>query len=136
MRSMWYKKNGQIVYLYKNKKAIVFLRILDNIFKYLSIKKRNIPYHVKKILLIKPDHLGDMLLLTSMIPLIKNRFPEAQIDVVCAPWNMEILKGSPYISEVFTIRHFMHNRAKVHVFRKFIVFLFDYLKLWLFLRQK
>ena len=45
---------------------------------------------VRRVLLVQLDHFGDAVMTTSLLPGLRDRFPQATIDVLCAPWNQEI----------------------------------------------
>jgi len=113
-------------YLYKNKKVLFVLKIIDFVIDLLPIKKRKIPQKVAKILLIKPDHLGDVLLLTSVLPLIQKKYPDAKIDIVIGSWSRVILKNNPCINKIYEVDHFRLNRSKKSFFIKFKKFLKDF----------
>ncbi len=54
--------------------------------------------HVKKILVIKLRHLGDVLLSTPVFSLLKKTFPEAEIDAYIYAESLPMLEGHPGIS--------------------------------------
>lgn len=113
-------------YLYKNKKVLFVLKIIDFFIDLLPIKKNSLPKEVNKILLIKPDHLGDVLLLTSVLPLIKEKYPNIKIDIIIGSWAKVILYNNPYINNIYEINHFRLDRSKKSVFNKLLKFLKDY----------
>ena len=76
-------------YLYENKYVIWFLKIMKALLP--LQKKRPLPELVTKILILKPDHLGDLLLASSVLPLIRERYPKAQIDLVCRRSSQSLL---------------------------------------------
>lgn len=53
-----------------------------------------------KILLIRTDRIGDVLLSTPAIKAVRRHFPSAHIGVMVRPYAKEIVLGSPYIDEV------------------------------------
>lgn len=53
-----------------------------------------------KILIIRTDRIGDVLLSTPAIKAIRRNFPFAHIAVMVRPYAEEIMLGSPYIDEV------------------------------------
>lgn len=55
---------------------------------------------LNKILLIRPDALGDCLLITPAIALLKRRFPSARIAVLARPYTREIFAHNPDVDEV------------------------------------
>lgn len=48
------------------------------------------PSDVRRLLLVQLDHLGDAVISTTLLPAIRKRFSQAQIDVLAAPWNCEV----------------------------------------------
>jgi lipopolysaccharide heptosyltransferase II len=56
-----------------------------------------------RILLIRPDHVGDLLLATPAIRALRRAHPEAVIDVLASPWGAPALAGNPDIDQVRTI---------------------------------
>jgi len=55
-----------------------------------------------RILLIRPDHLGDLLLTTPVLHALKTRVPDASITMMVGPWSSEIVARHPDIDEVIT----------------------------------
>ncbi|MFT5366740.1 MAG: heptosyltransferase-3 [Candidatus Latescibacterota bacterium] len=56
----------------------------------------------QKILIFRPDHLGDMLLTTPAIYALRQTYPEAHISVLAGSWTTSILKGNPDINDIIT----------------------------------
>ncbi|HEY5311551.1 MAG TPA: glycosyltransferase family 9 protein, partial [Pirellulales bacterium] len=50
------------------------------------------------------DHLGDAVLSTGMIRELARRYPQAQIEVLAAPWNAELFATLPQIGHVHICR--------------------------------
>ncbi|MEI7463630.1 MAG: glycosyltransferase family 9 protein, partial [Candidatus Taylorbacteria bacterium] len=67
-----------------------------------SLTKTNI----QKILLIKLDHIGDVILSIPAIRKIRTIFQNAEITVLCAPWAEDILKMQPEIDNLIIFRYF------------------------------
>ncbi|MBD3264806.1 MAG: hypothetical protein GF375_06865 [Candidatus Omnitrophica bacterium] len=61
-------------------------------------EKNNTP--PQKILLVRTDRLGDVVLSTPAIKIIKDNFPSASISFLCQPSTREVLEGNPYLDEV------------------------------------
>lgn len=57
----------------------------------------------QRLLIIRPDHLGDVLLTTPAIQLIKRRFPDIEIHVLCGPWSADLLANYQEIDLVLTL---------------------------------
>lgn len=60
--------------------------------------------HVDRILVIRPDHIGDVLLVTPALRLLRQAFPESEISVLVGPWSEAVLTHSPYVDRVLTCR--------------------------------
>jgi ADP-heptose:LPS heptosyltransferase len=54
------------------------------------------------ILLIRPDHLGDLLLTTPLLHALRTRTPDAHISMMVGPWSSEIVARHPDIDNVIT----------------------------------
>ena len=50
-----------------------------------------------RILLIRPDHLGDLVLTTPILHALKTRLPEASITLMVGPWSSEVVARHPDI---------------------------------------
>jgi ADP-heptose:LPS heptosyltransferase len=58
--------------------------------------------HTPRILLVRPDHLGDMLLVTPILKAIKERIPNAHITMMVGQWSADIVKRHPAIDNILT----------------------------------
>lgn len=56
-----------------------------------------------RILIIRPDHLGDVLLSTPAIRAIKAKHPDISIHVLCGEWSAGVLANYPEIDVVLTL---------------------------------
>jgi heptosyltransferase-2/heptosyltransferase-3 len=56
----------------------------------------------RAILVIKPDHLGDVLLLTPALAELRQRHPAARITALVGPWATRLLEGNRDIDAVIT----------------------------------
>lgn len=55
-----------------------------------------------KILLVRPDHLGDLIMTTPILNALKARAPEAHITMMVGPWSSEIVARHPAVDHVIT----------------------------------
>ena len=53
-----------------------------------------------RILLIRPDHLGDMVLTTPVLDALKRSIPGARITMMVGPWSSEIVARHPAIERL------------------------------------
>jgi lipopolysaccharide heptosyltransferase II len=58
---------------------------------------------VERILLIRPDHLGDVLLTTPAIHALRTARPEAEIHALVGHWSAEVIAGYSEIDLVLTL---------------------------------
>ncbi len=61
------------------------------------------PRDVERILLIRPDYLGDVLLTTPAIQLLRAHFPNAEIHALVGGWSANILSSYDEIDHVLTL---------------------------------
>ena len=56
----------------------------------------------RRILVIRPDHLGDLLFATPALHLLRASLPDAHIAALVGPWGEAVLAGNPDIDELLT----------------------------------
>lgn len=56
-----------------------------------------------RVLVIKPDHLGDVLLATPAIAALRQALPSAHISALVGPWGRAALTTSPHIDTLQTL---------------------------------
>lgn len=110
-------------YRFKDRRVILLCRVMDAVLAFLRIKQRPLPDRVGKILLMKPDHLGDMLMLTAVLPLLQERFPQAAMDMLCGSWGLAVLENNPLVRKRIVLDHPAYNRNKISLAGKFQAFL-------------
>ncbi len=103
------------IYVYKKwqiRALIAFIDAVGYFFKWaLSIFKKRNASPIERILILKLDHAGDVLLATPAIKAIRKQFPSAHITLVVGPWAKSILEGEPYINDIISYSAFWHNRS-------------------------
>lgn len=57
---------------------------------------------VTRILYIKPDHLGDLLLATPALAALRAHFPAAHITTLVGPWSQIVVQHTPRIDTILT----------------------------------
>ncbi len=85
----------------------ILLRILNGFFRK---EESNIPKDPKKLLVCNIAHLGDVIISTSVLPLLKQRYPDAQIDFLAGSHAAHVLLKHPLIDHVRIYNHPMMNR--------------------------
>lgn len=60
---------------------------------------------IKKILIIRTEQIGDYLVSLPAIKALKEKFPQAKIDIVVGPWNNSLAKATPYVDKVIVFNN-------------------------------
>src|SRR5436190_13803110 len=53
-----------------------------------------------RVLLIRPDHIGDVLLSTPAVALLRQAMPSARLAALVGPWSAEVIRRGPPIDAV------------------------------------
>ena len=104
------------------RKYKVFLSIIDYIGSILFFWKKCIPFNINKIknvLVIRLDHIGDILLTTPVIRTLKEKIPAANIDILIRPFTKNILETNPYINKIHTLNPPWFRRESASFFNLF-----------------
>ncbi len=82
------------------------------------VPDRNVPQftgihaeEIKKILVLKLDHIGDVILGIPAIQLLKRKYPHAKITVLCGQWAVSFLKKLTVIDTLIPFNYF-HERSE------------------------
>ena len=54
----------------------------------------------KRILVTRTDRIGDVLLSTAVIKVLRKKFPKSYIAVMVRPYARDIVLGNPYLDEL------------------------------------
>ena len=71
----------------------------------LLTKKHDIEFNLadaKKILVLKYDRIGDMIVATPIFRELKKKYPDISISVLASKGNRDVLKYNPYIDNIYT----------------------------------
>src|SRR6185437_9809399 len=60
------------------------------------------PAGTPRILLVRPDHLGDLIMVTPILQALRDHAPDAQITMLVGPWSREIVARHPALDRVQT----------------------------------
>jgi len=69
-------------------------------------RKKN---NFKRILIVRSDRIGDVVLSTPVMKAMRTAYPAAHIAVMASPYTKEIVEDSPYVDEVI-----IFDKAKEH----------------------
>jgi len=76
------------------------------------------PKNIKKILILRYDRLGDMVVTLPLIETLKQSYPEYQIDVLASQINASIIKNNSNISSIF-IYNFREKKNFINFIKVF-----------------
>jgi ADP-heptose:LPS heptosyltransferase len=76
------------------------------------------PGEPKNILILNPGHIGDMVLSTSILPILRSAYPNAKIGFVMGSWARMALKNHPGIAYFHTVDHWIANRGENKLLKK------------------
>ncbi|MFQ6058250.1 MAG: glycosyltransferase family 9 protein, partial [Anaerolineae bacterium] len=54
------------------------------------------------LLLIRPDHMGDLLFTTPALRALRAALPQARITALVGPWGRDVVERNPHLDEVLT----------------------------------
>ena len=54
----------------------------------------------KKILIVRLDRLGDVVLSTPVIKNLRGAYPDSYIAFMVRPYTSQVVEGNPYLNEV------------------------------------
>ena len=64
------------------------------------------PGPIRRILILKLDHIGDLLVAAPALALLRNSFADAHITLICGPWNVGLAKRLKLADEVHAVNFF------------------------------
>jgi heptosyltransferase-2 len=81
---------------------------VDDVFKQVNFllkgrekeAPREASLEYRRILIARTDRIGDVLLSTPVIKALREKYPQAYISMVVAPYARDIVEGNPYLDEV------------------------------------
>ncbi len=63
----------------------------------------------KNILFVRTDRIGDVVLTTPTVKILREAYPQASISILVSPLTSDLVQGNPYLNEVI-----VDDRAKTH----------------------
>ena len=82
--------------------------------------RKKIALHIppRRILLLNAAHLGDVVISTSVIPILRSAYPGAEIGFVVGSWAQAVVMGHPAIQYVHCVDHWRKNRIDSNFWTK------------------
>jgi len=53
-----------------------------------------------RVLMVRPDHLGDLLFTTPALREFREQHPDAHVTLLVGPWSLPVAEGCPYVDAV------------------------------------
>lgn len=95
---LWKKINFEIFMRTLTESSIILTSFLVNRLFYRKMLPP--PSDIKKILVVKLDHIGDVLLSTPVIINLRLHYPYAHIAMLVGSWSKQAIERNPYIDEI------------------------------------
>jgi len=80
-----------------------------------------------KILVLQTHHLGDIILATPALKLLRKNFTEAEINLVVGNWNKQYIDNFPFVDTIIYFDNPFNNRERYNIFYN-IKIIFNFLK--------
>lgn len=102
-------------YAVHNRLLLWGLKCIDRIYqcKKAPQKVPIFPNLVKGVLISNIAHLGDVIIATSAIRVIKEAYPNAKIGFLTSSDSRKAIHNHPDLSKIHIFDHFKHNRSKI-----------------------
>ncbi len=65
----------------------------------------------QSLLIANFAHLGDLVVATTLLPVIKNAFPNCKIGFLAGSWGRPVLDGHPLVDRIHILDHWAANRS-------------------------
>jgi len=99
-------------YLYEKSLPALFQAVIDSAGYLIFRRKRSRPENIRRILVSRIDHVGDVFMASSILPHLKKAYPDAKIDFMAGDWNLFLLRSNPLVDNVLVYNSFKHVRNK------------------------
>src|SRR5438067_11210263 len=75
--------------------ALIRVRYTGRVAANASARRQPRDGEVERILVIRPDHLGDLLFATPALSRLRHAFPDAYINGLVGPWGRAMWEDNP-----------------------------------------
>jgi ADP-heptose:LPS heptosyltransferase len=76
---------------------------------------------IGKVLVIRPDHVGDVLLSSPAVSLLRQSLSNARMSYLVGPWSAEAARCGPHVDEVRTLAFPAFRRVKSNLLEPYAV---------------
>jgi len=105
---------AKLSYVFRKKRYAVMAAILDGVGNTLLRPPRRTSLEKiapKKILIVRLDHLGDILQATALPQVLKENFPDAEVHFLTNGTGEMLLRGNPYVDRVWVSNPSWYKRS-------------------------
>lgn len=120
-RIYYSSKRKKLAYSFIIKGIDFFVDIISLVFKNRPRNTNTSSLENNNFLIASFGHLGDALILSYTLPIIKKQFPNSQIDILIGDWCVPIFKQNPFINKIIVLNHFFTNRKKINFISKILI---------------
>ncbi|HEY8900382.1 MAG TPA: glycosyltransferase family 9 protein [Chthoniobacterales bacterium] len=87
--------------------------LVENLVRAVSLVSPSSPLPVspKRILVLRNNDIGDLLVISALFEALKRKFPEAKIIAAVGSWACPVIENNPFVDEVFRVTAPWHNKA-------------------------
>ena len=86
-------------------------------FRKISLEDMQTP---TRILILNGAHIGDIVISTSILPILRSAYPSAEIGFLVGSWAAMVIKGHQDIAYVHILDHWWHNRSNKSRIQKYL----------------
>ena len=99
-------------YLVRNPALHLYLRARDAIWALRGrAPTRRSAEAPRRILVSIGGHLGDAVMATGVLPVLRENFPQASISILCAPLQAQVFRGHATVDRIHTMDHWFTGRG-------------------------
>lgn len=99
-------------YLVRNPALYAALRVADFLAGRLARRRRHRPLPMpRRVLVAAGGHLGDAVIATTLLPLLRKALPEAQVGMLAPSWCAPVLAGHPGVARFHAVDHWFLDRS-------------------------
>ena len=89
----------------RNRRNRLRLRLLRVAGRALATRPRRATGGPTRVLLLRPDHVGDVLLTAPAVALLRASLPGARLDYVVGPWSADAARHGPTVDRVWPLAY-------------------------------
>ncbi len=108
-------------YLVRNPLLVWGLTAVDTLLAVQGLREAAVPplsAPPTRLLLSLGGHLGDVVIASSLLPLIRSVWPETEIGLLLGSWSRAIVEGHPLVRWIHTVDHWKLDRSEAGRLRK------------------